>query len=166
MLFELLDPSFQAFAQSILDTASLDVFSWVQLARVSHDMYVCVNRALAHATRAHIEGLLRLFPSTCSRQRERFSISFPVGKLIWARDLIDTDVGIRHTRLVRNGYHTAGQMFDPCHTLVACDVFDAHYCSYSYFIYLPILNPGLEIAVARIAFNDGVERLPKRRKLA
>lgn len=165
-LSNLFDPSFHAFAQTILDTASLDVRAWAQLARVSHDMRYCVNHALARATRAHIEGLLRLFlddPNGVIRMDVRDAPRIH-GELVWARDWNGTATSSR--RLVRIGYHIYKDANDPCHTLVALtpDELTHSFCMHHSFIHVPILNPGLELAVARMALIEGAERMPKRRK--
>lgn len=168
-LSDLIDPSFQAFVQVVLDTASLDVRSWARLALVSHDMRACVNHVFSQLTRAHIEDLLRCFPNGPNawfRVDDTFSTFLDKkkvhGELVWARDWID---GVWSNRLVRIGYHLYKETNDQCHTLVALMPSGHAFCQHSNFVHLPILNPGLELAVARMTLKEGEERMPKRRKL-
>jgi len=163
---DLIDPSFQAWGQNVLNQGALNVRDWACLAFVSQDMRWCVNHIFSLLTRTHLEILLAVFPNLPLRLRKsQEPTRIPPNSLVWARD--NENKKITNVRLVRQGVYTTGASLINCYTLSTLDHKAQSYpvCQYHNLAYWPILNTGLEITVARLALQEGQERMPKRRKV-
>jgi hypothetical protein len=158
-LCDFLNPSFQAFTDSVVNANVLTVFDWTRLACTSKDIASCVQRLFADLTYDHITLLLRTFFSAMMRTNTWKEYKMPLGcplpkaSILWSYQINPIDPSKNKSLLVRTrpGVSPEYTYITAVPLLQSTDRPTLMYCYGRYTAYFPMLNESLKRAVDRIS---------------
>ena len=165
-----LDPCFHAMSQTMLDAYILTLFDWTRLALTCKAAIYSVQHAFAGLSLDHILGFIPTLRKSieASLLFERYkTLSYTkMSKLYIPKEVLvwHAQGGVRRYQgslyRILSAY-THGGVSTYCTLLHLHGSWQVNGTDKRETVYLPVLNPGLEVSVARIAIQQAQSHLPK-----